>query len=78
MTSVKTRLRKSTVPGGAGRLIFRLIHDRKVRTISLPYLVCEAEWNEAEEAIVFSGNETPARIAELLEIKQKLETDKRN
>ncbi len=77
MTSVKTRLRKSTVPGGIGRLTFRLIYDRKVRTISLPYLLREEEWNEAEEAIVFSGNETAGRVAELQEIKTGLEADRK-
>lgn len=77
MTSVKTRLRKSTVPGGAGRLVFRLICDRKVQTISLPYLLREEEWNEAAEAIVFSGNETLARIVELQDIKTRLEEDKK-
>lgn len=76
MITVKTRLRKSTVPGGAGRLTFRLIHDRKVRTVSLPYLLQTEEWNEAKEDIVISGSETPERVSALLEIKKKLERDK--
>ena len=77
MITVKTRLRKSTVPGGAGRLTFRLIHDRKVRTVSLPYLLQTQEWNEAKEDIVISGSETSERVSALLEIKKKLERDKK-
>ncbi len=76
MITVKTRLRESTVPGKAGRLTFRLIHRRKVRTISLPYLVRADEWCEAKEDIVISGSEPAERLAALRETKRKLERDK--
>lgn len=77
MTSIKVRLRKSTVKGELCRVVFRLIHQRKVKAVSLPYLVKEDEWSNTKEQIVFSGELPAGRQLELLEIQKDLEIERR-
>ena len=53
MTTVKTKLRPSTVAGRPGNIIFFVTHHRVVRQISTGYKVFPCEWDARGMTVLF-------------------------
>lgn len=51
MTSVKVKLRKSSVKGKPGKVYYQVIHKRKVKQIDTNYVVYPSEWDTLSERI---------------------------
>ncbi len=50
-TSVRVKLRPSTVYGRKGSLFIQFIKDRKVRTVTTSYKIYKKEWNNEKQSI---------------------------
>ncbi len=59
----------------AGHLFIRLIHERRVRTLTTPYKVYHDEWNARHQCFVYNGADT-ARTRELSRIEVALSRDR--
>ena len=62
-TSVKLKFRESMVEGKEGRLFFRVIRNRCIRQIALPYMIFPDEWSG--EGRLAAGSGRPDYIAEI-------------
>jgi len=72
MTTVKIRLRRSTVTGKEGSLFYALIHRRRSRQITTKYKLLPSEWSESMQTVIFTGG---TRDNYLLEIQQLIKKD---
>lgn len=73
MTSINLIFRSSSRTGcNEGSLFFRLIHERKSRTVTIPGCrLCSEEWDKSKQTIIYPVND-PVRFAFLKEVEQKL------
>lgn len=71
MTSIKIKVRPSTVNGKEGSIYFQIIHNRMVRQLNTDYKVYANEWDADAETIIVSGS----RANILCSIKERLEWD---
>ena len=58
MTTVKVKLRPSSVGGKAGVIYYQITHNRKTQQITTRFRVCPSDWDADEEKLVTS---TPNR-----------------
>ncbi len=72
MTTVKIRLRRSSVAGKEGSLFYSLIHNRRAKQITTKYKLLPSEWNESMQLVIPSRGE---RGNELLEVQQLIKRD---
>ena len=69
MTTIRTKLRKSSVPGHRGTVVYQIIHRRKVRTISSSVRISLPDWellHETMEDSSLSGIRTKIECGEHL------------
>ena len=71
MTSIKVKIRPSTVDGKEGGLYFQIIHNRVVRQLNTDYKVYAEEWDAESESVIVNGN----RSNLLLGIQERLAWD---
>lgn len=57
-----------------GKLFIRIIHRRRIKTLSTPYRLFPDEWNDKEQCVNFATR-TPDRVYLLLDIARRLEKD---
>ncbi len=76
-TTIKLKLRPSTVDGKEGSLYFRLIKNRKVRTVTTPYKIYAEEWNP-ELSVIRLGGSVPQRERQLQEMAFNIREDTEN
>ena len=72
MTTVKIRLRRSSVAGREGSVFYSLIHNRRAKQITTKYKLLPSEWNDSMQLVIPSCGE---RGNELLEIQQLIKRD---
>ncbi|MFR0679028.1 phage integrase SAM-like domain-containing protein [Dysgonomonas mossii] len=73
MSSLSFILRSSTKAGRhPGSLFLRVIHDRKVKTMSLSCYLYAEEWDVARQEIIYPGN--TERIQYLERVEEKIST----
>lgn len=73
MTTVKTKLRPSTVAGRPGSIIFLVTHHRVIRQITTGYKVFPHEWDEEHsKPVPVVGDE---RMETIRSITQRLRWD---
>ena len=72
MTTIKVRLRRSTIPGKEGSLFYSLVHKKKTKQITTKYKLHPPEWNENMQMVVPTGGK---RGTDLLEIQQLVKKD---
>ncbi len=77
MTTVKTKLRPSTVAGRPGSIIFLVTRHRVVRQIATGYKVFSHEWNAAEMSVRFPPDGDKSRLAYLTRTDDALREDTR-
>lgn len=77
MTTVKTKLRPSTVAGRPGSIIFLVTRHRVVRQIATGYKVFSHEWNAAEMSVRFPPDSDKSRLAYLTRTDDALREDTR-
>ncbi len=75
MSSIKFHFR----PSGQGevqegKLFIRIIHRRRIKTLSTPYRLFPEEWNDKEQCVNFAIP-TPDRVYALLELSKRIEKD---
>lgn len=70
MTSIKLKLRTTTRPEKQASLYFQLIHQRQVKTITLPYKLYSQEWEPVNEEIIFQANSY--RFEYLKDVQQEI------
>ena len=58
MTTVKVKLRPSSVEGKAGVIYYQITHNRKTQQITTKFRICSSDWDADEEKVV---NEAPNR-----------------
>ena len=71
MTSIKTKLRPSSVEGKEGSIYFQIIHNRVVRQLNTVYRIFASEWDEETETIIAYGD----RINIINAIKERMAWD---
>lgn len=73
MATVKVKFRPSSAAGGEGTIYYQIIHDRKVRQLSMNYKVYAWEWSEKRRDIVT----LPAsdRTDMLLSLRENIQCD---
>lgn len=71
MPSISFVFRPSKKLNSTGTLFLRIIHQRKVRTVTLPYHLYTFEWDIKEQSVIFPRND-PDRIRELEKISQEI------
>ena len=71
MTSIKTKLRPSSVEGKEGSIYFQIIHNRVVRQLNMAYKIFASEWDEKAETIIANGD----RINIINAIKERMAWD---
>ncbi|PXZ43103.1 integrase [Sanguibacteroides justesenii] len=76
MTSIKFKLRLSTISGKPATLYIQLIHKREVKTITLPYKLYPYEWNNLHEEVIFF-QAVPHRYHYLKEIDKQVIKEKK-
>lgn len=72
MTTIKARLRRSTIPGKEGSLFYSLIHRKETKQITTKYKLYPMEWNEVLQMVVPRKGK---RGNDLLEIQQLIKKD---
>ena len=72
MTSIKIKLRRSTVKDREGTLFYQIIHLRKVRQIYTELHLRNEEWNSVVYSIVVPPETDPQRAKYLTAIKESL------
>jgi integrase len=72
MTTIKVRLRRSTVPGKEGSLFYSLVYKKKTKQITSNYKLYPTEWNEAMQMVVPTAGK---RGNDLLGIQQLIKKD---
>lgn len=77
MTTVKTKLRPSTVAGRPGSIIFLVTRHRVVRQIATGYKVFSHEWNAAGMSVHFPPGCEQGRLAYLTRTDDALREDTR-
>lgn len=75
MTTVKTKLRPSTIADRPGSIIFLVTHHRVVRQITTGYKVFPNEWDAGDAAIVFPPGCGKSRCDYLVELNKALRED---
>lgn len=74
MPSLNFVLRPSIKKGRhPGSLFLRVIHNRKVKTMTLSCYLFEEEWNASQQTVVFPEN-NPNRINYLIKVKEKMDS----
>ncbi len=76
MTSVKVKLRKSSIKGKPGKVYYQIIHARKVKQIETNYVVYHSEWNALLERIQIDGSMCIERRRILHNYNEKITWDK--
>lgn len=71
MTSIKAKLRASSVKGKVGKLFIQLIHNREIKTITTPFKLMPHEWSEKEQCIITDSKQM-SRAIELCAIEKDL------
>ena len=75
MTSFNFILRPSTKCGRhTGSLSLRIIHDRKVKTVTLPFRLYPDEWDTVRQSVIYPENDSERTIY-LKEIETRIETE---
>ncbi len=75
-TSVKIKIRESTINGKEGTLYYQVIHNRLVRQIGTDYHLYSGEWQEDDENIVLSKGNTNERKNYLCELAEHIRNDR--
>lgn len=77
MTSIKAKLRPSTVPGRPGSVFYSLVHRRTSKQITTRYKIYPHEWDPATERIVLPPNRQQCffRRQTLLLLQQAIDHD---
>ncbi len=74
MTTFKVKLRKSVVEQRMGVLFVRIIHERKVSTVTTKYRLKPKEWDENKEHVIIDSNDME-RALELYCLQKALNAD---
>ncbi|MDO4165436.1 MAG: site-specific integrase [Bacteroides sp.] len=74
MTTIKVKLRLSTVKGKEGTLIYQVIHKRVARQINTGYRLFPSEWDHQKSVIIFPSTECD-RMLHLQQINEHIATD---
>ena len=74
VTSIKVKLRKSTIKNREGVLYFQLIHNRKVKLVTTRFRLFDFEWNERLSAVIMCNTDVE-RKSYLKNIKEGLESE---
>lgn len=74
MTSVRAKLRESTIPKREGVIYFQLIHDRKVKLITTRFRLFPNEW-DAYTASVVIQTEDDERANQLFNIRHNIHSE---
>jgi putative sterol carrier protein len=75
-TSVRIKLRESSVGGKEGTLYYQVIHNRVVRQIGTDYHLLQSEWHEDDENIVLSKAINAERNAYLHGLAERIRSDR--
>ena len=75
-TSVRIKLRESSVDGKEGSLYYQVIHNWVVRQIGTEYHLFSAEWHEDDENIVLNKTANTERNAYLQELAERIRIDR--
>jgi len=51
-TTIKVRLRRSTISGKEGSLFYSLVHHKKTAQITTRYKLLPSEWNEGVQMVI--------------------------
>ena len=73
MTSIKVKLRRSSVKDREGTLFYQIIHLRQVRQIYTELHLHEEEWNSEDSSVIVSSVTDSQRKMHLSSIKESLE-----
>lgn len=74
MTSIKVKLRLSTVVGREGTIYYQIIHGRRVRQLTTMYHVRVEEWNEKRSSISLPASD-PERLRVVTAIREGIRGD---
>lgn len=73
MASIKVKFRPSTVADHEGTILYRIIHDRKVRQLPSDYHVFASEWDESRGNV--TTIQTSERKTQMLSIRECIRRD---
>ena len=73
MTSIKVKLRPSTIADCEGTIYYQIIHDRKVRQLLTNYKLFPAEWDERRSMVTAGQNSE--RKSFILSIRERIRWD---
>ena len=76
MTSVKLKIRVSSIIEKEGTLYFQVIHKRLVRQIKTPYSIYRSEWDRDKNEIIDSLKVSKKRRKKISLIRTKIEWEK--
>lgn len=76
MTSVRVKLRKSSVEGKPGKVYYQVIHNRNVKQVDTCYIVYASEWDALLERIQIDGSICVERRRILHSYNEKISWDK--
>lgn len=74
MTTVKVKLRPSTIEGKAGIIYYQIIHNRVVRRLKTEYRVFSEEWSDTRK-VLLSGGISNERAGILSSIQERINWD---
>lgn len=75
MTSVKLKLRISSIQEKEGSLYFQVIHDRSVRRVNTGFRIFPCEWDEKRGRIIIPPTLSCIRSTELKCIREKVQQE---